>query len=397
MKDIFKMDVVLLGGGIAGLWLLNRLKKEGYSVILLENEAIGGIQTIHSQGVIHSGFKYQNHPEIVAKLKEMRQEWTEGLQGRGGVDISKTKVSAKHQYYWTQNASVNADFYEHLVGDDFKKLSKKDFPSLLKYSDYTGQVFEAAEMILDMPSLIQNLYDNYANFIFKINAKTHFCFDEKGAVQSVVLENGDKIDAQFFILTAGSGNECFVNDLKVNSLCFKPLQQMQRRPLHQVLIYKQGLPDFHGVCVSPVNNAFTPVIITTHYTENRQKIWYLGGDIATKGVERSEMAQIDFAKTEMKRLLPNINWSDAHWATYCVDRAEPLQASVALPTDGCVDVCKNVMQVFPVKFALMPDVANKVLNVFKQLKINAIGDFKMPKLDKPTLRKPVWEKVGRWN
>jgi hypothetical protein len=356
----------------------------------LENEKIGGIQTIHSQGVIHSGFKYQNHPEIVAKLKQMRHEWMEALQGRGGVDLSKTKIVAQHQHYWTQNATVNADFYHQLVGDDFKILSKKGFPSLLKHPHYTGQVFEAAEMILDMPSLIQNLYNNYANFIFKINQKPDFCFDEKGAIQFIGLENGDKIEAQFFILTAGAGNESLVNDLKINQLCFKPMQKMQKRPLHQVVIHKQDLPEFNGVCVSPVHNAFTPVIITTHWIKNKQKVWHLGGDIATKGVERSEKEQILFAKMEMNRLLPNINWSNANWATYRVDRAEPLQAAAILPTDACVDVCMNVIQVFPVKFALMPDVAYKVLDIFKQLKIKPIRDFKIPNLDKPKFLKPIW-------
>jgi L-2-hydroxyglutarate oxidase LhgO len=392
MNHIFKTDIILFGGGIAGLWLLNRLKKEGYSVILLENEKIGGTQTIHSQGVIHSGFKYQNHPEIVAKLKEMQREWTEALQGRGGVDLSKTKVSAQHQHYWTQNVAVNADFYDKLVGNDFKKLSKKDFPSLLQHSNYTGKVFEAAEMILDMPSLIQNLYDNYANFIFKINQKTDFCFDEKGVLKSLTLQNGDSIEAQFFIFTAGAGNESLVNELKIKQLCYKSMQKMQKRPLHQVVIYKQDLPDFNGVCVSPELNAFTPVIITTHYTENKQKIWNLGGDIATKGVERSEKEQILFAKSEMNRLLPNINWSNARWATYRVDRAEPLQSEVILPTDVCVDVCMNAIQIFPVKFALMPDVAHKVLTIFNQLKMNAIHDFKIPNLNKPDLMKPVWGK-----
>ncbi len=392
MKSVFKVDVVLFGGGIAGLWLLNRLKNEGYSVVLLENEKIGGVQTIHSQGVIHSGFKYQNHPEIVAKLKEMRREWTDALKGRGKVNLSKTKIAAQHQHYWTQNAAVNADFYDNLVGDDFRKLSKNDFPTLLKHAHYTGQVFEADEIILDMPSLIRNLYGNYANFVFEISQKTDFCFDEKGALKSLSLENGDKIEAQFFIFTAGAGNEALVNHLKIKQLCFKPLQKMQKRPLHQVLIHKQDLPDFNGVCVSPEHNAFTPVIITTHYVENKQKVWHLGGDIATKGVERSEKEQILFAKTEMNRLLPNINWSNAHWATYRVDRAEPLQSAAILPTDVCVDVCMNVIQVFPVKFALMPDAARKVLDVFKQLKINAIRDFMLPDFDKPKLIMPVWVK-----
>jgi L-2-hydroxyglutarate oxidase LhgO len=391
MKNVFKTDIVLIGGGIAGLWLLNRLKKEGFSVILLESEKIGGVQTIHSQGVIHSGFKYQNHPEIVAKLKAMRHEWTAVLQGRGGVNLSKTKISATSQHYWTQNATVNADFYNNLLGDDFKKLSKKDFPALLKHSNYTGQVFEAEEMIIDMPSLIRNLYDNYVNFIFKMNQKTHFYLDEKGGIQSLILENGDSIEAQFFIFTAGAGNEQFVNDLKINSLRFKSMQKMQKRPLHQVVIYKQNLPDFNGVCVSPEQNAFTPVIITTHYTKNKQKVWQLGGDIATKGVNRSDKEQILFAKAEMNRLLPNINWSDAHFENFRVDRAEPLQSAAILPTDACVDVCMNAIQVFPVKFALMPEVADKVLSVFKGLKINAMCDFKMPNWGKPDLLKPVWD------
>jgi hypothetical protein len=255
-------------------------------------------------------------------------------------------------------------------------------------------VFEAAEMIIDMVSLVQNLYDNYSNFIFKINQKADFCFDENGAIKSLSLQNGDKIEAQSFIFTAGMGNESLVNELKTKKLCYDSMQKMQKRPLHHVLIYKQDLPDFNGVCVSPEPNAFTPVIITTHHLDNKQKIWNLGGDIATKGVVRSEKEQILVAKMEMNRLLPNINWSNAHWATYRVDRAEPLQSTAILPTDVCVDVCMNAIQIFPVKFALMPDVACKVLDVFKQLKINAIRDFKMPNLHKPDLLKPIWAKTN---
>ncbi|MEO0041455.1 MAG: hypothetical protein RL329_903, partial [Bacteroidota bacterium] len=181
-----------------------------------------------------------------------------------------------------------------------------------------------------------------------------------------------------------------MNDLKINSLSFQSFQQMQKRPLHQVLIQKPDLPSFYGVCVSPEQGAFTPVIITTHYNNKKQKVWYLGGDIATKGVERSEKEQIRFAQTEMKRLLPHFHWSDATWTTFRVDRAEPLQAAASLPTDVCVDVCMNAIQVFPVKFALMPEVADKVLSIFKSLKIKAIHQPHLPKLDKPTLLKPIW-------
>ena len=51
-------DIVIFGGGIAGLWLLNRLRQQGYDVILLESDALGGGQSLASQGIIHGGLKY---------------------------------------------------------------------------------------------------------------------------------------------------------------------------------------------------------------------------------------------------------------------------------------------------------------------------------------------------
>ncbi len=52
------VDLVIIGGGVAGLWTLNRLRNAGLNAILLENSSLGGGQTMHSQGIIHSGAKY---------------------------------------------------------------------------------------------------------------------------------------------------------------------------------------------------------------------------------------------------------------------------------------------------------------------------------------------------
>ena len=43
-------DVILFGGGIAGLWLLGRLREAGYAALLLESRARGGVQTTASHG-----------------------------------------------------------------------------------------------------------------------------------------------------------------------------------------------------------------------------------------------------------------------------------------------------------------------------------------------------------
>ena len=51
-------DIVVIGGGIAGVWTHSLLKKTGYSFCLLEKKSIGGEQSLVSQGIIHKGMKY---------------------------------------------------------------------------------------------------------------------------------------------------------------------------------------------------------------------------------------------------------------------------------------------------------------------------------------------------
>ena len=43
------------GGGIAGLWLNARLRQAGYQSLLVERGALGGGQSVKSQGIIHGG------------------------------------------------------------------------------------------------------------------------------------------------------------------------------------------------------------------------------------------------------------------------------------------------------------------------------------------------------
>ena len=55
MPDALPVDVVIFGGGAAGLWTLDELHRAGRSVVLLESGDLGAGQTIASQGIIHGG------------------------------------------------------------------------------------------------------------------------------------------------------------------------------------------------------------------------------------------------------------------------------------------------------------------------------------------------------
>ena len=60
MNNTIQTDIAIIGGGIAGLWLLNRLRDQGFCAILFESDAIGAGQTGVAQGIIHGGMKYAN-------------------------------------------------------------------------------------------------------------------------------------------------------------------------------------------------------------------------------------------------------------------------------------------------------------------------------------------------
>ena len=45
MPKIVETDIAIIGGGIAGLWLLNRLRNLDFAAILLESGTLGGGQT----------------------------------------------------------------------------------------------------------------------------------------------------------------------------------------------------------------------------------------------------------------------------------------------------------------------------------------------------------------
>jgi len=43
MSDSLSTDVLIVGGGVAGLWLNARLRRLGYSTLLVEKGVLGGV------------------------------------------------------------------------------------------------------------------------------------------------------------------------------------------------------------------------------------------------------------------------------------------------------------------------------------------------------------------
>ena len=149
-------DIVIFGGGIAGLWLLNCLRAAGYSAALLERSALGHGQSIASQGMIHGGMKYALGGALTGaseSIADMPAHWQRCLRGEGDVDLRGTRVLSDAYYLWPRNsvrARINAFFGSKAVRGKVDTVAEPDYPNFVK-GHINGPLYRLQDLVLDVP------------------------------------------------------------------------------------------------------------------------------------------------------------------------------------------------------------------------------------------------------
>src|SRR4030095_9874614 len=99
-----RLDLLIFGGGAAGLWCLDRFRRAGYSAILLESTALGCGQTIQAQGIIHGGGKYALRGvrdfTAVQSTKAMPERWRRSLAGEIEPDLRAVQGLSDRCHLW---------------------------------------------------------------------------------------------------------------------------------------------------------------------------------------------------------------------------------------------------------------------------------------------------------
>ena len=110
MSTTLDTDICIIGGGVAGLWLNARLRKAGYHTVLIERGALGGGQSVKSQGIIHGGIKYALGGKLNAAteaIADMPNRWRQCLTGEGELDLSGVRVLSQHHYLWSPGSLIS--------------------------------------------------------------------------------------------------------------------------------------------------------------------------------------------------------------------------------------------------------------------------------------------------
>ena len=390
----FHFDIAIIGGGVAGLWLANRLANTGYSLALFESKALGSDQTVASQGMIHGGMKYTLSGTLTGAseaIAEMPRHWRACLCGEGDVDLRNTRILSDHFFMWsseTMTSRLTTFLASKLTRGRVEPVADDKRPPLLRNNHFSGSLYRLEDLVLDVPSLVTNLANNLPSRVFQVEENsTRLTAAANGEVSLITEQDGRSIEvtAQRIVLTAGKGNAALLQQLG--------LQQpaMQVRPLQQVMVKHHYPHRFYGHCLGAET---TPrLTISSHTTSYGAPVWYLGGSLAERGVHQDAAELIENAKQELADLMPWLDFSEAEWAPLPVERAEPLQRHFARPDNAFaaqVAGTNNLILGWPTKLTLAPNLANEILALLNKDAITPGGETnEAAELGRHLMRAPI--------
>jgi glycerol-3-phosphate dehydrogenase len=389
MSQALSTDILIVGGGIAGLWLNARLRRQGFATLLVENASLGGGQSVKSQGIIHGGAKYALHGALTGAseaIADMPRRWREALAGSGELDLSGVRLLSDAHYLWSPGSlagNITSFFASKAVRGRVDQVKGEQLPPALQHPKFKGKVYRLAELVLDVPSLIARLAELAGDGL--LAAESIAPLHEQGRLVGLLVD-GREIRAQRIVLSAGRGNAALLAALGLT----QPVQQL--RPLHMVLVKGPTLKPLYAHCLGA--GPKPRVTVTTHPAADGEWVWYLGGDLAeADGVARDQAAQIKAAQQEIGALLPWVDLSSARWATLRVERAEPAQSGLVRPDNAFLAEQGQLLVGWPTKLALAPDFADRVLAALDRDGIQPATHAPLPALPRPAVARPAWEEL----
>ena len=401
MATSSSMDVLILGGGAAGLWLLDDLHRRGYSVALAESASLGTGQTIWSQGIIHGGLKYALHGRAGGAAKAIRGmplRWRRSLAGERQPDLSRTRLRAEYCCIWA-HAGIRSRL--GLLGASMslsvkpKRLEEEERPAPLR--NWSGPVFRLGEQVIEPGSFLQDLADQHVSRILsvdgpqgvEINAASRLGRgDAPVDVQEVHLRcpGGTPltIRPRHLVLAAGDGNSRIRNRLGL------PVNHIQKRPLQMVMLRGQ-LPMINGHCI---RNAHPWLTVTSTCDHADRTIWQVGGQVAEETANASASQAIARAREDLAIALPDVDLSKAEFATYRAIRAEGT-ASGKRPDRPTIFFDGNVITAWPTKLALVPMLSDSIVERLDPP--SGHPEFEAPdNWPSATVAIPPWELESSW-
>lgn len=313
------VDAAIAGAGIAGLWLANLLTGRGFSVAVCDGNAVGGQQTLASQGIVHGGGKYaldgRDWP-LSRVLADMPGRWRACLAGEGEVDLRGVRVLS-------QRVAVHGP---------------------------RGARRELDELVIDVPSLVHRLAEPVADRLLPWSVPADSIARTPEGVDHA--ECGDyAIRADTYVFAAGVGNQ----SLALRAGFDVP---MRRRPLRQIVVRLPRPVAVFAHCVSGDAGDRPEMTVTSH-----GNALYVGGGVAEEYTGPD--VHIRVVRGLLEKYFPALDLEGATFTAVGVERAEPAgvfpDADIREAADPLVARRGNCLLCWPIKMSLVPRLGDLVL------------------------------------
>lgn len=384
-----RLDVIVFGGGAAGLWCLDRLRRAGYQAILLESDALGSGQTIRAQGIIHGGGKYALRGvrdfAAVEATSRMPERWRRCIAGKLEPDLSATRVLSETCHLWLPRGSAVARVQSMglmgliakagLLATRPETVQKDAWPAPL--IDSAVAVYALAEPVIATGTFLTALAEKHRRVIFKYPGESLRFTGDQIEIGEAVLQ------ARFSVFLAGAGNADLLMKAGIEA------EIMQCRPLGMVLLRGDLAPLF-GHCVVGGKTGLT---ITTP----APGIWQVGGEIAERLADEVDSAEARRAAlSDIRRWLPGLDLKGLEIAIYRAVRAEARTAAARRPSGvHASQVAPRVIVGWPTKLSMAPVLADEIFELVNfNLKAPGGHDFDQPPpWPSPIVARYPWEET----
>jgi len=385
-------DIIVVGAGIAGLFTTALLQAQGYQVILLEQNTLGGVQTLHSQGILHSGLKYALDGNIGADAKILSSApkiWQQCLQGTGILDLTAVKLLTAGQVLFSSVplvGALNAMLASKAMRALAVPLNISECPQMLQnHAKISGRVYQLPEPVVDVASLLEAFAHIIGNNIIKIDKNSLEIIESLGQITQLKVKikgMAVNLTANKYIFTVGQG----YTNLK---LSIQEHNKVQLRPLQMGLVQH---PQLQPLYAHNIGLAKAPrLTITSHYTQKGELVWYVGGKVAEDGASQTKSQFIANLQKELGAAF-NLDWTPANLNAISIDRAEYFQVNGTKPATFSIINQHNYIVAWPTKLVLAPSMAQQIVQMC-QLLPKISSSLALSNLPKPAIAKPCWSNL----
>ena len=396
---MIELDILIVGGGAQGLWLLNDLDRLGYRTILLERDELGGGQTCHSHALIHRGHYYDD-AEMMILLNAAAQFWLGFLRRSGLEPINKQPSLVgfgpgcgveRFTYMW------------NLAGLTYNAVDP--LPAFMEEGN-AHYVFETEEFSIDASAVTSGLAHPVSHCLYKLDdSPDALAFEcQKGSIQYVIASVGGRkveLKCKLLVLCAGESNLALLQKLGAHFDVEHSGRLVQARRKSTMLCLRSlNLP--HITAVFPIEGGMSGLFICARTCPDTGKtVWLLSdhnsapfnagigsdGDLDPTPKPLYIGRVLESLRGAMPRALCQDSWDDIEISVYTGLTSEREFGGGAHMTDCYIEPLglDDVLTIWPTKLTLTPFSSNIAARIVR---------MNLPPPAEPDRKARRWPEVG---